>query len=39
MMRQGRQYRFCGRKCLDQFEREQAGYVSGGHQSEEGIAR
>ena len=26
-MYQGREYRFCSRKCLDQFDAEPAGYV------------
>ncbi len=29
VMRQGTQFRFCSRKCLDQFEQEPERYMSG----------
>ena len=39
MMRQGRQFRFCSKKCLDQFERESERYLSDDHQVDEGATR
>jgi YHS domain-containing protein len=30
MMRQGHQYRFCSKNCLDKFEREPERYLTGG---------